>query len=303
MTADRPIIGISLMIAFCAIAPLADSFAKLLGDGVPLVQLLAIRFGAQALLLLPVVRGTGRTLALAPRIMRLTAARTVVHILGSAAFFFALRFMPVADVVAINFVMPLIMLVLGHYVLAEEIGMRRLVACCIGFIGTLLVVQPSFVSVGWPALLPLFAAVAYALYQMIGRQVARDADPLSLQTVSGFMATPILLVIALATLEHGGTILGWQMPDARGAILLGAVCVTGTLAHLILTWAFRFAPTATLAPMQYLEIPFATLCGWLIFRDLPNGLAALGIAITMAAGLYIVLRERANARLVPTATD
>jgi len=66
----------------------------------------------------------------------------------------------------------------------------------------------------------------------------------------------------------------------------------GTLAHLLMTWSLRFAPSATLAPMQYLEIPCATLIGWMIFTDLPNGLAALGIAITMASGLYIVYRER-----------
>jgi drug/metabolite transporter (DMT)-like permease len=70
----------------------------------------------------------------------------------------------------------------------------------------------------------------------------------------------------------------------------------GTVAHLFMTWSLRFAPSATLAPMQYLEIPIATIIGWLIFKDLPNGLAALGICVTVAAGLYIILRERAIAR-------
>jgi drug/metabolite transporter (DMT)-like permease len=66
----------------------------------------------------------------------------------------------------------------------------------------------------------------------------------------------------------------------------------GTGAHLCITSALRFAPSATLAPMQYLEIPAATLIGWMIFSDLPNGLAAIGIATTVAAGLYIIHRER-----------
>ena len=59
-----------------------------------------------------------------------------------------------------------------------------------------------------------------------------------------------------------------------------------------MTWSLRFAPSATLAPIQYLEIPFATLIGFLVFGDLPNGLAALGIAVTIAAGLYVLHRER-----------
>ena len=63
-----------------------------------------------------------------------------------------------------------------------------------------------------------------------------------------------------------------------------------------MTWSLRFAPSATLAPMQYLEIPIATIIGFLVFTDLPNGLAAVGIAITIAAGVYIILRERATSR-------
>lgn len=75
----------------------------------------------------------------------------------------------------------------------------------------------------------------------------------------------------------------------------------GTIAHLMITWSLRFAPSATLAPMQYLEIPIATLVGWAIFGDLPNGLAAVGIAVTVAAGLYVILRERTISRVAPPA--
>ena len=74
--------------------------------------------------------------------------------------------------------------------------------------------------------------------------------------------------------------------------MLTATGVLGTFAHLLMTWGLRFAPTATLASMQYLEIPVAVLLGWMIFGDLPNALAALGIGLTISAGLYAVLRER-----------
>ncbi|MEM7321422.1 MAG: DMT family transporter, partial [Pseudomonadota bacterium] len=78
--------------------------------------------------------------------------------------------------------------------------------------------------------------------------------------------------------------------------LLLAIGLLGTGAHLLMTWSLRYAPSATLAPMQYLEIPIATLFGWLIFSDLPNGLASLGICVTISAGLYIILREHSTAR-------
>jgi drug/metabolite transporter (DMT)-like permease len=85
-------------------------------------------------------------------------------------------------------------------------------------------------------------------------------------------------------------------PTSTQWLLLMAIGVIGTFAHLLMTWSLRYAPAATLAPMQYLEIPFATLLGFLIFQDLPNPLASVGIMITIASGLYIILRERAIAR-------
>jgi drug/metabolite transporter (DMT)-like permease len=79
-------------------------------------------------------------------------------------------------------------------------------------------------------------------------------------------------------------------------MLLGAIGLLGTAAHLLMTWSLRYAPSATLAPMHYLEIPVATAFGWMIFSDLPNMLASVGIAITLGSGLYIVMRERVAAR-------
>ena len=302
MNPDRPLLGISLMIGFCAIAPLGDAIAKLLGETIPLVQLLIVRFAAQALLLLPIIWATGRSMAMTPRVLRLTVLRTILHILGIGGMFTALRYLPLADAVAIAFVMPFIMLVLGRFVLDEEVGPRRLTACAVGFAGTLLVVQPSFVNVGWPALLPLFVAVVFALYMLVSRQIAKDCDPLSLQAAGGLMATPALVVLAFATAVSDIEMFGFRSPDLREIILLAAIGAIGTFAHLLMTWSLRYAPSATLAPIQYLEIPFATVVGWLIFKDLPNGLAALGIMITMGAGLYIVFRERATAEPVPPET-
>ena len=83
-----------------------------------------------------------------------------------------------------------------------------------------------------------------------------------------------------------------SVPDNDVWLLLFGMGALGTLGHLFMTWSLRFAPSATLAPMQYLEIPMAALVGWLVFRDFPNGLALLGIVITIAAGLYILLREQ-----------
>ncbi len=296
MTQDRPLLGIFLMLLFCLLAPIGDAVAKLLSGQVPLVELLTVRFAAQALFLAPVMFVTGRSWRMRRRVLVLTAIRTVLHIVGIGAMFSALYYLPLADAVAIAFVMPFLMLLLGKYVLDEEVGARRLIACVVGFIGTLLVIQPSFASVGWPALLPLVVAVVFSLFMLVTRQIAKEIDPIGLQAVSGGMATVMILPFLAFSASDGLASLTIANPGLQVGMLLGVIGLLGTLAHLVMTWALRFAPSATLAPMQYLEIPFATFIGWLVFGDLPNHLAAVGIAITMAAGLYIVLRERATAR-------
>ncbi|MEM7523666.1 MAG: DMT family transporter, partial [Pseudomonadota bacterium] len=293
--ADRPLLGIGLMFGFCALAPIGDALAKVLGETVPLIQLLLARFMVQAIVLAPLAPRGGRT---SRRVLRLIWTRTVLHILGIGAMFTSLRFLPLADAVAIAFVMPFIMLLLGRYVLDEVVGPRRLAACAVGFIGTMLVVQPSFAEVGAPALLPLFVAVLFAGFMLVTRQVAKEIDPIRMQFISGLMASAMLLplfLIGAAFAPH--TLLGAVVPGGFEAGLLLLIGVLGTVAHLLMTWSLRFAPSATVAPMQYLEIPFATLVGWMIFHELPNGLAAIGILITCAAGLYIIARERAVSRL------
>ena len=287
------------MLGFCVLAPVGDALAKILGQTVPLGILLLARFAIQALLLAPVILATQRTFWMPPRIRQLAWLRTVLHIIGIGAMFSALQFLPLADAVAIVFVMPFIMLMLGHFVLGEEIGIRRIAACTVGFIGTLLVIQPAFEDVGWPALLPLVVAIVFSLFMLVTRQIAKETDPISLQCVNGFMAVAIVLPVMLVFSNSGISQLDLRVPAPNEWLMLVSIGITGTLAHLLMTWSLRFAPSATLAPMQYLEIPFATFIGWLIFMELPNTLASTGIAITISAGLYIVMRERSLSRFVP----
>ena len=292
MTQDKPLLGILLMLGFCVVAPMGDAVAKILGQSIPLGQLLLVRFAVQAIILIPMVWATKLVWRMNGWVLKLAFLRTVLHIFGIGAMFTALQYLPLADAVAIAFVMPFIMLLLGKYILGADVGARRLIACIVGFIGTLLVVQPSFADVGWPALLPMVVAVNFSFFMLITRQIAKETNPIGLQAVSGVMAVGIMVPALAITAGMGIDALTLIAPTGFEWSMLGAIGVLGTLAHLLMTWSLRYAPSATLAPMQYLEIPFATILGWLIFNDLPNGLAAVGIAITISAGLYIIYREQ-----------
>lgn len=300
MTQDRPLFGVFLMLGFCTLAPLGDALAKLVGNSIPLFELLLVRFFAQVVLLLPITWIAGISLTIPRRLLGLIFQRTILHIIGIGTMFTSLRFLPLADTIAIVFVMPFIMLLLGKTVLKEEVGTPRLIACAVGFAGTMLVIQPSFANVGAPALLPLIVAVVFALFMLVTRQIAKDIDPIALQAVSGLMATPLLAIPVLVGLKVDIDIVSLVVPNNTEWVLLALIGILGTGAHLLMTWALRYAPSTTLAPMQYLEIPVATLAGWLIFSDFPNGLAAIGIAITVAAGLYIIFREHRHSKITKT---
>ncbi|MFP3382441.1 DMT family transporter [Tritonibacter sp. SIMBA_163] len=289
---DRPLLGIALMLGFCALIPLGDAVAKILSTRIPVGQIVLARFAAQGLILAPVALMLGISLRLPSRVMPKVILRTLLQMAGITAMFMALRYLPLADAVAIAFVMPFIMLLLGKYVLKEEVGLRRLLACVVGFAGTMLVIQPSFAEVGLNALWPLAVAVIFSVFMMVTRTLARDTDPIAIQAVSGGIAC--LLMAGFFALGYGFSIeeLNTTLPATPELELLALAGVLGTMAHLLMTWSLRYAPTSTLASMQYLEIPVAVFVGWLVFSELPNSIAACGIALTVAAGLYAVLRER-----------
>lgn len=292
LAGDRPLSGIILMVAFCMLAPISDGLAKLLGGSLAIATLLLFRYGIQILALLPIIWASGIPLRASPRLLRLAAIRTFFQITSLAAMFLSLRFLPLADALAIAFVMPFILLLLGKTFLGEQVGWRRLAACCVGFSGTLLVIQPSFEKVGLPALLPLLVAVLFSIFVLVTRRIAKEADPLALQLQSGVIAMGMLLPAMAAGHFLGLSDLALSPVEPWQALLLLVMGSVGTLSHLVMTWSLRLAPATTLAPVQFLEIPFATVVGWLMFRDLPNGLAAIGILTVLGSGLYVAVRSK-----------
>lgn len=300
MIADRPLIGILFMLGFCVFAPMGDAAAKSIGLVTPLLVLLLARYLTQWLMPLPLILITGRKLRMTSQVARVIVIRSAVHIVGTAAMFAAYRYLPLADALAIAFVYPFIMLLMGWAILKEKVGSRRLSACTVGFIGTLLIVQPSFAAVGPPALLPLLVAFLFASLVLLTRQIAKDYDPISLQSVSGLTSALMLMALWAAASGTGLPDLQLISPTVGQAAILLMVGVFGTLAHLGMSYAVRFAPSTTLAPMQYVELPVATAIGWAVFGELPNGMAAAGITITVLAGLAVILLEhRAIARAAP----
>lgn len=297
MTRDTTLQGVILMLAFCVIAPLLDVGAKLAAEnGVPVGQITTARFVVQTALMLPVVMLMRLPVALSGKALAYTTVRALLLLLSTFAFVSGIQVMPLADALAIVFVEPFILLILGHFLFGDQVGPRRIAACAVGFIGVLFVIQPSLAAFGLVALWPLATAVLFALYMLVTRSISTWMHPVTMQFHTSW--TGLLLCLPVMVLADGSGIpsLDPIWPQGWNWLWLFMVGFWAAVSHMCMTYALKFAPSATLAPLHYFEIVTAVILGYLIFDDFPNAMTFVGIAIIVASGLYIIHRERLAAR-------
>ncbi|MEL6962998.1 MAG: DMT family transporter [Pseudomonadota bacterium] len=276
------------------IIPGIDAIAKYLSDSLAPGQIAGSRFLFQLAFLLPIVLVVGRPLL--SRHIGLNALRGALIGGATLFFFWGLNYLPLADTIAIFFVEPLILTLIAAVFLGEQVGWRRLSAIIVGFVGALLVIQPSFQVVGAPAFLPLGAACCFAIYLALTRRVAVAEDVLTMQLWAGIFGL-LTLGVALGVGEFLSiSVLDPSWPTPQEWILLAALGAIATSGHLLIVAAFRRARPSILAPFQYLEILGATILGLLIFDDFPSPTTWLGIIIIVLSGLYVFHRERRLAR-------
>ena len=176
--------------------------------------------------------------------------------------------------------------------LGEQIRRRRVTAIIIGLIGVVIILQPSLVIFGTPALFPLGSAFAMAGYVTITRQLAGKAHPYQMQFTVGITATLILGATMLIgqILEIPGT--SFIMPNVQQIEWIFYMGLVATTGHLLIVWAANNAPASVLAPFQYTEIISSVILGYLVFNDLPARSTVIGVSIIILCGVYLFHRER-----------
>ena len=280
------------MIVFAAVAPLIDVFAKLATQSLPSAEVAAVRFIVQFGVLLPVMVWRRSFRAMSWRRASIHFLRGLLIAIATICFITALSKMPIADAISIFFVEPMILTVLGGLVLGEQVGWRRYVAAIVGFVGAMIVVRPSFETVGWVAVLPIGTAFSFAFYLLATRYQAQREDPFAMQGFAGLFGGLSIIVMLWLGEGTGSPVFDPRWPEGVAWLLVIGVGVMATVSHLFLVFAFQKAPASVLAPLQYMEIASATVFGFLVFGDFPDALKWLGITIIIGSGLFIFWRER-----------
>jgi drug/metabolite transporter (DMT)-like permease len=197
--------------------------------------------------------------------------------------FYAYQKMPLADANALSFTRTLWLVPLAAFVLKEHVGPRRISATIVGFLGALLMLQPSTQGgMGWPAAAALASSFLVALTVTGMKVMTRDHTTMTLMSwsaVLGFvLATPPALFV-------------WRTPPLVDLGLLGAMGVLGTITQACYIKGMTAGDAAVLAPIDYTRLVFAVVFGYVLFGDIPNHLTMIGSGIVIASTVYITLRE------------
>lgn len=267
-----------------------DTTAKYMTGTLDPVQVVWGRY-VFSVLLLPLLMSPRRLrVAFHTRKPWLQLLRSVLLVATTATFFTAIKYIPLADAIAIGFLSPLLGTALAIPVLGEKVGVRRWTAIAIGFVGVMIVLRPGFEERHWAYFLPLLVALLMAVYNVCTRLVVRhDSADTSLACTNAFGAIAATVAVILLP----GV---WQEPTAIDWGFMAAVGAFGSLGHFCLILAYRSAPVSTLAPFTFGHIVLAVLAGWLVFNDLPDLWTMVGAAIVAGSGIYVFRREAMLAR-------
>ncbi len=281
-----------------------DVVMKGFSDTHPLHQVVLFRalFGI-AIVLLVIVPLTSGYRSLRTKRLPMHLLRGGCVVFANTTFFLGLAALPLADTVAIFFVAPLVITVFSVLFLGETVGPRRWTAIGIGLLGVIVMMRPGTSAFQWAALLPLAAAFGYAGLHIIARKIGGTESAASMSFYLQFVFLVISLSMGLLV-GHGRFADGlddpsltfllrpwfWSAPmDYVFYAMLGTATAFG---GYMISKAYAISEASLIAPTEYLALPISVVAGIIIFGEYPDGIAVVGIALILGAGLYMVWRER-----------
>lgn len=272
-----------MLLATCCFGCL-DTISKYLVAHYPAAALVWLRYVLQTLVMMAIFLPR-----IGMRLVRTSApglqvVRGLMLVVSSVVFVLALLHMQIAEVASIVFLAPIIVALAGGPLLGERVGPRTWLALAGGFTGVLLIIRPGGGAFTWWALLPLACAFLFAGYQILTRKLAGRDDPVTTLFYPGLIAC-----FVVPPLFPGA----FEIPTVPlHAAMLAVIGVLGAVGHFILIRAHALAPATLLAPFGYAQLLVVLTFGWLVFGQLPDGVALAGIALIASSGLVLIAARR-----------
>ena len=274
-------LGVGLYLLGVGLFAINDALGKWLVADYGVGQLMMLRSIGAVMVLAPMILSL-RVKLIEPRRAPLQVLRILVAAVDTFAFYYATRFMPLADVMTFYMATPLIVTALSAPLLGEKVERFRWIAVLVGFAGVVIALRPSPQMFSWAAPFALFGAVMFALSQTITRELR------------GVHWAPLVLwqfvgsgLIGAATVPWA-----WTTPTAFDLGLMALVGAVSMLCFIFIVQALAMARAAVLAPLQYSAILWAAIMGWLVWRDAPTLPIIVGNTVIIGSGLYVAARGK-----------
>jgi len=251
---------------------------------IPPLHLMFWRSSTALLMLIALHVALGwRLSALTPRRPLLHLWRASTHFCGQAGWFIAISMIPLAQVFALEFSYPLLMVLLAPVVLGERLTALRLTAVLIGFAGIVLAVRPFDMQLGPGVLAGLFCAVGYAFSSLAMKDLTRTDT-----------STSILVSMALiqALIALPPTLWTWTVPSPRTWGLIGLAAIAGVLAQYCMTRAYALADAVVVGPLDFFRLPLIALVGLFVYSEALDPWVLAGGGVIVVANLINILGER-----------
>ena len=283
--------GIGLAIAAVACFATLDTTTKFVSAGVPLLMAVWFRYAFQAIATTVVVLPLRGIWVLRTSHPRYQLLRGLLLMTSTMLAFFSLKHTPLAEFTAIVMITPLVITLLAAAQLGEKVSALRWLLVIGGFVGTLIIMRPRSDDFNWALLLPLALVASNAWFQLLTSKMVRTEDPLTMQFYTGWVGTlgaSVMLPFVWTTIDS------WALWGAL--VLMGLM---GTVGHFLLILAYQRAPPATLTPYLFVQIGFGMLGGWLVFSQMPDRWALMGIAMIAVCGAMAGWLSVRESRVVP----
>ena len=291
---QSPLAGVAWMVASGLAFVGVNGVVKHLGTDLPAAQSAFIRFAFGVAFFLPVLPAILRVGFPAP-VWRLFAWRGALHVAAVALWFHAMARVPVAEMSAIAFLNPVIVLVIGALLLGEGFGPRRLIVVLAALVGALMVLRPGFREVSEGHLSQIVATLCFAASYIFAKRLSAVAPASVVVAVMSVSVTLGLLPLAIWVWQPVTPVqLGW----------LGVVAALATAGHYMMTRAFRAAPLAVTQPVSFLQIVWSTALGALVFHEAVDPWVIAGGAVIIGAvSLNTWAAARRGRRPAPPAVE
>jgi drug/metabolite transporter (DMT)-like permease len=239
-------------------------------------QLMEVRSALGFLLLYPMIRANGGFATLKTSRLPQHVARNLIHYAAQLGWFFALTLIPIGQVVAIEFTMPIWTAILAASFLGERMTVWKIAAIVLGIVGVIVIVRPATGQINPGQMIALAAAVGFGVSMALVKSLTRTESALAIifwmlvvQSAAGFLPTLYVWV--------------WPSAYAWGWVVVIAVC--GTFSHYCLASAMRYADATVVVPMDFLRVPLTATAGWLIYSERLDAFTLLGAALILTGNL------------------